>query len=253
MGVTRRTLIGTAAAGVVGARTGMGTRAQDATPAADGPGTPGVALARVRKLPSAALNEAIYPDVMATFLPPTAAVPGFLGYVFAFHQTDPTASLTLSLLSDETAAASAAEVAQRYVDQLDPRFVLETPVAVGGPMRVYEAAPVPSSQLPPFLHGCVLTLRKRTNAPGVDIEAVIGKAAGDLAPRLRAMPGFVLYGWIQTEGGRTAINIWQTAEQLRAGNAAVADWVAANTADTTVGEPEVQDGRIGYARLSGIT
>lgn len=251
MSLTRRALIGTAAAGVVTTRTVAGGRAQDATPAA-GPPTPGVGLARVRKLPTAALNEAIYPDVMATFLPPTAAVPGFLGYVFAFHETDPTASVTLTLLADEAAATAATSVAEGYVGQLDPRFVLETPVALGGPVRVYEQTPEPGAELPPFLNGCVLTVRDRTNAPGTDIEAVIEKAAGGLAPLLSAMPGFVLYAWLQTDGGRTAINIWETAEQLRAGNEAVAEWVAANTADTTTGEPVVHDGRIGYARLQGI-
>lgn len=247
--MTRRTLIGAAAAGVVVARTASGGRAQDATPAVDGPLAPGFGLARVRTLPTAALNEAIYPDVMATFLPATAAVAGFFGYVFAFHETDPTASLTLTLLADEAAVAAAAETAEEYVGGLDPRFAVETPVAVGGPVRVYERTPQPSTDLPPFLNGCVLTARERTNAPGTDIEAVIEKVAGGLAPLLGAMPGFVLYAWLQTDTGRTAINIWETAEQVRAGNEAVAEWVAANTADTTTGEPVVHDGRIGYARL----
>ncbi len=95
-------------------------------------------------------------------------------------------------------------------------------------------------------------MRNRTNAPGADMDAVVAKASRRLVPRLRAMPGFVLYCWVETGGGRTAINVWQTDEQLRAGNAAVAAWVADNTADTTVGDPVVNDGRIGYGVVPGV-
>ena len=225
---------------------------QEATPELVTDRAPGVAIGRVRKLPSAELNEAIYPDVMARFLPATAAIPGFLGYVFAFHTTDPTASVTLTLLTDDPAADAAEAAGQQYVGQLDPRFVVATPVAVRGPVRIYATTSAPPAARPPFLHGCVITMRNRTNAPGADMDDVVAKASSGLAPLLAAMPGFVLYCWIQTEGGRTAINIWQTDEQLRAGNDAVEAWVAANTANTTVGEPVVSDGRIGYGVVPGV-
>ena len=37
------------------------------------------------------------------------------------------------------------------------------------------------------------------------MEAVIAKDTNGLVPMLAAMPGFVLYAWLQTADGRTAI------------------------------------------------
>jgi hypothetical protein len=255
---TRRMVLASAVAASLAGASRLTVRAQGATPTAGATpavgaaGGPGVAIARVRKLPTAALNDAIYPDVMTRFLPGTAAIPGFLGYLFAFHETDPTASLTATFLRDEVAADAADAFARAYVGSLDPRFVVETLAAARGPVRIWATTDAPGSALPPFLHGCVVTMRNRTNAPGADIDAVVAKASAGLVPLLRAMPGFVLYGWIQTEGGRTAIDVWQTDEQLRAGDAAVARWVAANTAATTAGPPVVNNGRIGYAVVPGV-
>jgi hypothetical protein len=65
------------------------------------------------------------------------------------------------------------------------------------------------------------------------------------------MEGFVLYAWMLVEGGRVAINIWETEEQLEAGNEAVAAFVAENTVETTVGEPVVYTGTIGYSDIVG--
>jgi hypothetical protein len=68
---------------------------------------------------------------------------------------------------------------------------------------------------------------------------------------LAAMEGFVLYTWILTDTGRLAINIWETMEQLEAGDQAVAEYVAENTVQTTVGEPVVHNGTVGYATFVG--
>src|SRR5205814_8078623 len=172
--------------------------AQEATPIAGTASQPGVALARVRKLPSAALNEAIYPEVMRRFLPVTAAIPGFLGYLFAFHATDPTASISVTFLRDDAAADAAEAAAKQFVSQLDPRFVVETPVSVRRRVRIYETTTKPVTELPPFPHGCAITMRNRVTAPGVDVDQLVATASTGLLPLLRAMPGFVLYCWIQT-------------------------------------------------------
>jgi hypothetical protein len=253
MDVSRRSLLGSAAAaGLIAGTRWRETAAQDATPPASSGAAPGVAIARVRKLSSVALSDAIYPDVMRTFLPATAAVPGFLGYVYAFHATDPTASITVTLLRDDAAADAAEAAARDYVGQLDPRFVVETPVAVRGPVRIYATTERPRSALPPFLHGCAVTMRQRTTAPGADMDDFIARATSGLVPLLRAMPGFILYCWFLTEGGRTAINIWETDEQLAAGNEAVAVWLAEHAPETAVGDPVVNEGHIGYGLVPDI-
>ena len=66
------------------------------------------------------------------------------------------------------------------------------------------------------------------------------------------MSGFVLYCWILTDDGRSAITIWETPDQAAAGNGAIADWFAANTASTATGEPVVNDGVVAYADIPGF-
>lgn len=222
--------------------------AAQSTPVALPGAAPSYAIARVRALPSPDLNAAIIPDVLATFLPRPAAVPGYAGYVISEHITDPTATITLTLLADEAAVSTADRVAREYVLSLDPRLAAETPVAEAGPVRIFQVTSRPSTDLPPFLHGCQFTMRDRRNAPGTDIDAVVAKASSGLMPMLADMPGFLLYCWIQVEGGRVAINIWEIADQLAAGNEAIAAWVA----DTTTGEPIVNDGVLVYADLPGF-
>ncbi|CAN5705971.1 hypothetical protein BH23CHL4_BH23CHL4_18120 [soil metagenome] len=261
MSVSRRSFLGgVAVAGAVSMTSQMMTVAQEGTPTAVESGTPAAvdmdapcyAIVRVWKLPTAELNHAILPHVMHAFLPIIETVPGHAGYVFAIDDADPTASITLTLVADEAVATASDEAAQGFVDGLDPRFVTETPVAERGPLRIYEMTSRPASELPPFLNGCYLTVRNRVNAPDADIESVIAMATQGLVPTLAAMDGFVLYGWIQIENGRVAINIWETMEQLEAGNEAVAAYVAENTASTTTGDPVVNTGMIGYAEIAGI-
>jgi hypothetical protein len=198
------------------------------------------------------LNAAIIPDVLASFLPATAALPGYAGYIFSQHATDAASTITFTLLTDQGAESEATEVALAYVSSLDPRFAVETPFSQEGSLRWFSLTDRPATELPPFLHGCQLTMRERVNAPDADMEAVIAMAIDGLVPLLADMPGFVLYGWMQTEEGRTAVNIWETADQLAAGNEAIAAWVAANTADSSIGDPVVNDGVIIYADVPGF-
>jgi hypothetical protein len=256
MHVTRRQLLGAAlAASVMPVATGLTVRAQDATP---GPGTiatpgtggidgPGFGIARVRTHPSPELAQAVYPDVMYRFLPPTAALSGYFGYVFAFDNADPRSTITITLLDDASAAEAATAVAETYVAGMDPRLTPETPIAEQGAVRIYQRTDRQLSELPPLLHGCHITMRHRRNAPDTDIEGVIRSASEGFGPIQAAMDGFVLYGWMHAEGGRVSFNIWETAEQLEAGNQAVADFVAANPVITSEGETVVHNGVIGYA------
>ena len=251
MAVNRRQVLGTVVAASLLSSRSHSTVAQS-TPVATSAVTPDYAIARVRRLPTPDLAAAIVPDVLATFLPRTAALPGYAGYVISAHVTDPTATISLTLLAGEAAAAAADQVGREYVAALDRRFVTETPVADQGPLRIYQPASRPATELPPFLNRCLFTMRHRRNAPGADIEAVIARNTADLTPRLAAMPGFVLYAWLQTADGRTALNIWETPDQQAAGNELVAGWVAANTAETTTGPPVVNDGVVVYADIPGF-
>src|SRR5829696_1842593 len=171
MGVNRRQVLCTMTVASLLARWSGRTAAQS-TPVATSAVTPGYAIARVRRLPTPDLAAAIVPDVLATFLPRTAALPGYAGYVLSTHLTDPTATISLTLLADAAAAAAADQVAREYAASLDRRFVTETPVTDQGPLRIYQTTMRPATGLPPFLNGCLFTMRKRRNAPGADVEAV---------------------------------------------------------------------------------
>src|SRR5215204_3833053 len=215
MSLTRRTLLGTTLVASTASITApVLAHAQDATPVSDAANAPGYGIVRVRALPTPELNQAVYPDVMYRFLPETSAISGYFGYLFAFENENPAASLTMTLLADEAATADANAVAEEYVAGLDPRLTPETPLAEQGPVRIWEATDRPVSEVPPHLTGCQVTFRHRINTAETDIEAIIQLVNDELIPDLREMDGFVLYGWLGTPDGRISFNIWETAEQL---------------------------------------
>ena len=258
MHVTRRRLLGTAlAASVLPSTPGFVAHAQvatpveGATPVTNVSHAPGYGIARVRTHPSPELAQAVFPDVMFRFLAPTAALPGYFGYIFAFEEADPRNTINITLLDNAAAGDEATAVAEEYVAGMDPRLTPETPIAEQGAVRIFQVTDRPFSELPPFLHGCHLTLRHRRNAADTDIEGVIKSASEGFGPIQAAMEGFVLYGWMQVEGGRVSFNIWETAEQLEAGNQAVADFVAANPVISSEGKTVVHEGVIGYADTMG--
>jgi hypothetical protein len=157
----------------------------------------------------------------------------------------------MTLLADEASVAAAEEVAREYVAGLDPRLTPDTPLAEEGPIRIWEATDRPASEVPVHLTGCQVTFRHRTNAAETDIDAIIQTVNEDLIPSLRDMEGFVLYGWLGTPDGRISFNIWETAEHLAAGDAFVAEFVAANPIITMDGTTDVYAGTIGFADVLG--
>jgi hypothetical protein len=258
MTVTRRALLGSSLLAAAPIAMPMLARAQDATPdAMSSPAAqssseiPGYGIVRVRTVASPEINEAVFPDVMYRFLPKTAAVDGYTGYVFAVANDDPASSLTMTLLTDEAAVAAANEVAKEYVAGLDPRLAPETPLAEQGPVRIWAVTDRPASEVPPHLTGCQISFRHRFNAEEPDIEGVIIAVNDELIPGLREMDGFVLYGWLGTSDGRISFNIWETEDQLAAGDQYVADFVATHPIVTTNGTTDVYAGTIGYSDILG--
>jgi hypothetical protein len=260
MSLTRRRLLGTALATLVlpaAHQTMVG--AQHATPEPVGISTPGsedidaprFGIARVRTHPTPERAQAVYPDVMSHFLPATAAVPGYFGYIFAFGTDDPRSTINITLLDHEAAAADAQAVAEAYVEGMDPRLSPETPIAEQGGVRIYQLTERPRSELPPLLHDCHITMRHRRNAPDTDIEGIIRSASEGFGPIQGAMEGFILYCWMHAADGRISFNIWETAEHMQAGNEAVAAWGAANPVITSEGETVVLNGVIGYSDILG--
>ena len=114
MHITRRRLLGTAlaAGAALPVVPGMTGRAQEATPgpavlgtpAVPGFEAPGFGITRVRTHQNADLAQAVYADVLTRFLPPTAALPGYYGYIFAFDDADPATTLNFTLVNDAAIA-----------------------------------------------------------------------------------------------------------------------------------------------------
>lgn len=253
MNVTRRALMGgIAAAGVLASVPRIEAHAQEATPTAAADEAPGYGIVRIRALASAELNQALVPHVANTFLTATQAVPGYSGYLYAFHDTDETASITMTFMADSAAADEADAVARDFVGGLDPRFATETPLAERGPVRIYHPTSRPLSELPPFLYNCAVSTRSWVSLPDADLDDVVARVSDGLVPLLSEMPGFVLYVWMQTEEGRLTVTVWETEEQLDAGHEAALAWVADNTADTSTGVPVVNNGFIVYSDLAGL-
>jgi len=252
MQMTRRRLIGGAlVAATTSVAPGLIVRAQEATPGTEAAAPPGFGIARVRKHPTAEVAQAVYPDVMSRFLPMTAALSGYRGYIFAFDDADPKITINVTLLADANAADEANAVAQTYVRGMDTRLTPETPVAEQGPVRIYQLTDKPRLEVPPLLHGCQITLRHQIALPDVDRDAVASSATERLVPILHGMDGFVLYCGILTEGGWVAIDIWETASQMQAGNEAVAVWEAENSLASAGGESVTHHGVISYSDILG--
>jgi hypothetical protein len=260
MTVTRRVLLSGTVAGALTVRSRIAGQAQVGTPNAVDAGTPvaaapvslGYAIARLRVLP-AELQQAIYPHVMHRFLPAAEAVPGFAGYIISFSDDDPGTAITLTLTADEAAAEAEKVVSEEFVAGLDPRLAaVETPVAEQGPIIYYGATTRPATELSPFYHGYRLTMRVFEMVPGWDQESADALAEETLLPEIMGMEGFIFYGWVHQENVALGFNIWETDEEMAAGDAAVGDWVAENNAGAGVGPPAVYAGSVGYAFIPGL-
>lgn len=250
----RRTLVsGVAATGAAALIPGVSSLAQEGSPTPVDEFRPGYATTRVRVQPSAELNHAIYPHVMATLLPSILEIPGTLGYTFVFDDADPATAFVFSTATDETAAVTSEDLASEWVQDLDPRFVTETPDAHDGLVRMYATTDKPSTELPPYLHGAAFTLRDQTNAEGVDLDSAVDIATETLIPLFQSLPGFVLYCWFERPGGRVAINIWETHEDLVAAGDELAAWREEYFATPTASERVAYDGTIGYSTIAGLT
>jgi quinol monooxygenase YgiN len=253
-GTTRRSFIGGAATGgaILLAPT-LAAASQQATPIADAAASPGYAAARVRTQPSAALNQAIFPDVMARLLPQTTELPGFHGYTFVFDDDDPATAIIFSTMADAGVAKQSQQLAQDYVAQLDPRFVTQTPLSAENRIRIWATTDTPASELPPFLHGTVFTMRDQTTAPDYATDDLVAIAQETLIPIFLAQPGFVLYCWFERPEGRIAVNIWDTPEDMAAGEEALVSWRDEHFSVPTSSESVTWRGTVGYSTLTGLT
>jgi len=251
MELTRRNLLGGFGAASALHLLGSSASAQDASPVPESQDI-GYGIARVLELPSLLANTAGAWAAAALFLPQIRSLDGHRGYVEAMSETDPL-TFSLALVDNETTGAKVLETEIGYVEQVSDRIKAMVKGEFAGAARVCQFADALPADSLPFLYGSAFSMREKQNRPEADLEAAIALIEGDLVPTLVAMHGFIAYVWILTDTGRVAINIWQTAAQVETGNAVIADWSSANTADITVGETVTNVGKVAFAELPGLT
>ena len=132
------------------------------------------------------------------------------------------------------------------------RLVTELLNQIDGTVRSWTVTGRSTGELPPNLTGCSIAMRYRDSVEGLDIEQFVTLVHDGLVPLLREMPGFVMYALVMTENGRAGINIWETADQLDAGDQVVADWAAEYVPNTWVGDVTEHKGPIYFAELAGL-
>jgi heme-degrading monooxygenase HmoA len=75
-----------------------------------------------------------------------------------------------------------------------------------------------------------MVARMATYAFTGDANELGERAERGILPILEAQPGFKAYSVAATDDEILSLSVWDTREDAEAGNAAVADWVAANMA-----------------------
>jgi len=78
------------------------------------------------------------------------------------------------------------------------------------------------------------------------------RAERGILPVLREQPGFKAYSVAATDDEILSLTVWDTRENAEAGNAAVADWVAANMAGELT-NPEIRFAELLFSTTLGVS
>lgn len=258
--VSRRTVArATVAIGMGGFAAGRfaGAFAQDGTPGAEA--TPvtdvvpvGYASLRVRELATADLRAEINEIVRAEFMPTVQALPGYAGYLLGDVIDEDGQSLSVVAVEEAGQIVGFNEAAEAFVGGLDPEFAVETPVSAEGDVLI-AGAPVASGATPVVegetIGGGYVAVRIHTSKPGTDPRDFAALAKSDFLPIVQGLPGFQGYLWFPSEGGFTAVSLYDSEESATESTAAAADWAAENLADYTDGNPMVVNATVVLADL----
>jgi hypothetical protein len=249
---------GIAAIGVGGFAVGRFARAvaQDGTPGAEA--TPvadvqplGYASLRVRELADADLRDEINEIVRTEFMPTVQALPGYAGYLLGDVIDEGGQNLSLVVLEEAEQIVGFNEAAQAFVGGLDPKFAVETPVSAEGDVLI-AAAPTSTGATPVVdgeVPGGYVAVRIHASKAGTDPRDFVPLAISGFLPIVQGLPGFQGYLWFPSEGGFTAVSLFDSEESATESTAAAADWAAENLADYTDGNPMVINATIVLADL----
>jgi hypothetical protein len=217
-----------------------GTPGAEATPVADVQPV-GYASLRVRELADADLRAEINEIVRTEFMPTVQALPGYAGYLLGDVIENGGQNLSLVVVEQSDQIGGFNEAAQAFVGGLDPKFAVETPVSAEG--DVLMAAAATSTAATPVVEGEVpggyVAVRIHTSEAGTDPRDFVPLAISGFLPIVQGLPGFQGYLWFPSEGGFTAVSLFDTEASATESTAAATDWAAENLADYTDGNPMV--------------
>ena len=213
-----------------------------ATPAA-GPALGYVSL-RLRQLGDAAARAQVNDLVTTDFIPDVQDLPGYQGYILADVLDDDRQSLAVVVLDDAAQAERFTTLAQQFVAGLPSDIAVETPVSVAGDLMITganqsaQATPAatasPNSDSPSYV-----AVRVHTSLPGTDPLDFVPLATNDFVPIIANLPGFQGYLWFPSEGGFTAVSLYDSEATARESTEAAADFVAEYLTAFTDGNPRV--------------
>ncbi len=221
------------------ATTGPGT----ATPAAVEP-ILGYVQLHVRQLAESASRSEVNRLVATDFIPDVQDLPGYQGYILADVLDDDHQSLSVVVLEDAAQSEGFGTLAQRFIEGLPSGVTVATPVSVAGDLmitavsHVTDATPVtpatPASQTPNYV-----AVRIHTSLPGTDPLDFVPLATEGFVPIIASLPGFQGYLWFPSEGGFTAVSLYDSEASAKQSTTAAADFVAEHLTAFTDGNPRV--------------
>ncbi len=211
-----------------------------ATPTAVEPVTGYVSL-RVRQLADAAARSEVNRLVATDLVPDVQNLPGYQGYILADVLEDDSQSVSVVVLEDASQNEDFGTLAERFVAGLPSGLTVETPVMVAGDLMITAVSEVtgatpatPSSQQPAYI-----AVRIHTSLPGTDPLDFVPLARDGFVPIIANLPGFQGYLWFPSQGGFTAVSLYDSEDSARDSTAAASDWAARYLTAYTDGNPRV--------------
>ena len=202
---------------------------------------------RVRQVADSEARSRVNDLVTSDLVPDVQALPGYEGYILADVIDDDRQSLAVVVLEDAAQDEDFTALARQFVAGLPSDLAVETPVMVAGDLLItgasQSAAGTPAvgatPAASPSAGSSYIAVRLHTSLPGTDPLDFVPLARDEFVPIVAALPGFQGYLWFPSEGGFTAVSLYDSEASARDSTAAAADFVTRYLTEFTDGHPQV--------------
>jgi hypothetical protein len=229
------------------------TPGAEATPVGDFQPVGSVNL-RLRQLAAADLRPEIDEIVQTEFVPEVQALPGYAGYLLGDVLDDERQNLAIVVMEDADQMGAFNTSVQAFVGGLDPKFAVETVAGSEGDVLIV-SAPGSTSATPVVADtadtagGGYVAARIHTSKPGTDPRDFVPLVIDGFLPILQGLSGFQGYLWFPSEGGFTAVSLFDSEASAEESTVAAADFAAEHLVEYTDGNPVVINATVVFADL----